>query len=104
MSASSTPPTLAAERTSLAWTRTALAVLANGALLLLRALSGRGSAATVTLVVGAGVVAAVTVVLGRRRARALRTGHPPATVEGWVLGALVAVLCAATVVVVPTAG
>jgi uncharacterized membrane protein YidH (DUF202 family) len=97
------PPTLAAERTALAWTRTGLAVLVNGGLLLLRTLSGRGSVATAVLVVASLVVAGVAVVLGRRRSRVLRTGHPPAGREPWVLGVLVAALCLATVLVVPAA-
>lgn len=96
--------TLAAERTALAWTRTGLAVLVNGGLLLVRTLSGRGSPASAVLVVAALLVAGVAVVLGRRRSRALRTGHPPAGRGPWVLGVLVAVLCLATLVVVPGLG
>jgi putative membrane protein len=98
------PPTLAAERTALAWTRTGLAVLVNGGLLLVRTLSGRGSMASAALVVLALVVAGVAVVLGRRRGRALRAGHPAARREPCVLGVLVAALCLATVVVVPGLG
>ncbi|SDH16426.1 DUF202 domain-containing protein [Klenkia brasiliensis] len=100
----SAPPTLAAERTALAWARTGLAVLANGALLLVRVLTGRGAAATAVLVAASVLVAAVAVVLGWRRSRALRDGSPAATRGPWVLGVLVAALCLAVVVVVPSAG
>ena len=59
------------ERTSLAWTRTSLAVLANGAILLIRDTHGRPSAPQL---VAAGVAAALalsTYLIGVRRQRML---------------------------------
>lgn len=67
------PRTLAAERTVLAWDRTALALLGNGALLVLRDVRGAGGPAYVPAA-SALVVAVVVAVLGRRRARQLGAG------------------------------
>jgi uncharacterized membrane protein YidH (DUF202 family) len=69
---------LQAERTSLAWTRTSLAVLANGALLMLHDIahhrSGFGLAAAGIAV----VVAVLTYLVGLRRQRVLATDPLPA--------------------------
>lgn len=62
---------LQAERTSLSWERTGLALLANGALLLLRHLRGSGWAALVPAALGL-LLALVFGVLGSRRARQIR--------------------------------
>ncbi|SSC25151.1 Domain of unknown function DUF202, partial [Klenkia terrae] len=97
-------PTLPAERTSLAWTRTGLAAATNGSLLLLRTLTGEASVLDRVLVVAAFAVAGVAVVLGQVRSRALVAGRRPGDRAPAVLGVLVAVLCLATVVVVPTGG
>lgn len=100
----SAPPTLAPERTSLAWTRTGLAAAANGALLLLRSLTGEPTPAGWALVVAAFAVAGVAVVLGQLRSRELVAGRRPRDRAPVVLGVLVTGLCLATVVVVPTLG
>jgi hypothetical protein len=67
---------LSAERTALAWTRMLLAVLANGALLMVRssfhAYNGSGRLFAVGL---AGILALITCVIGRRRQRTL--AHRP---------------------------
>jgi uncharacterized membrane protein YidH (DUF202 family) len=65
---------LQVERTVLAWDRTALAVLVNAALLLVRNVHGTDAAALVPAVVAL-VVAIAVAVLGRRRARQLGGGH-----------------------------
>ncbi|SDP09133.1 protein of unknown function [Klenkia soli] len=100
----SAPPGLAPERTALAWTRTGLAAAANGALLLLRSVTGEASPAGRVLVVAAFAVAGVAVVLGQLRSRALLAGRRPGEGAPVVLGVLVAALCLATVVVVPALG
>lgn len=64
----------AAERTGLAWTRTSLAVLANGGLLLLRHVTGEFGPFEVLLVIGSGCIAALVVAFGRLRARQVRAG------------------------------
>ncbi len=70
-------PGLQAERTGLAWERTSLALLVNGALLVLHHLRGTGPAGLP--LAGAGlVVALLCVVLGARRARRIRSGAPVA--------------------------
>jgi uncharacterized membrane protein YidH (DUF202 family) len=62
---------LAAERTALAWTRTLLAVLANGALLMVRSNHGYDGS-TRPFAVGLAVTLALTTcLLGRRRQRTL---------------------------------
>ena len=66
-------PGLQAERTTLAWERTALALLANGVLLLLQHVRDTGWSALP--VSAAGIVLAVAcVVLGTRRGRRIRSG------------------------------
>jgi uncharacterized membrane protein YidH (DUF202 family) len=69
------------ERTILAWDRTALALLGNGALLLVRDVRVTGGLALVAAA-GAVVAALVVAVLGRHRARTLRCApaHAPASV------------------------
>lgn len=81
-------PGLAAERTVLAWDRTAFALLANGVLLLVRHVRGAGTAALVPAVLALLVMLAVAL-LGRRRGRRLRAsggGGDPATRELLAVG------------------
>jgi uncharacterized membrane protein YidH (DUF202 family) len=91
---------LQAERTALAWSRTSLALLGNGALVLVRHLQLDLHPAGLGVAVAGFVLAAVTAVLGRRRSRALLAapGAPAALPAGVIvgLGVAIAVLCAAT--------
>lgn len=66
---------LQAERTALAWTRTALAIAASGALVLLRDGHLIGSPARIAVVAGAAALAAAVYVLGAHRRRQL-LAHP----------------------------
>jgi uncharacterized membrane protein YidH (DUF202 family) len=59
------------ERTTLAWTRTSLAVLANGAILLLRDVHGEASAIQLVAAGIAAVLAVATYLIGLRRQRIL---------------------------------
>ncbi len=87
-------PGLQAERTLLSWDRTALGLLANGALLLLRDVQPLGAARLVPA--GAALLLAVLCALAGRR-RAKRIGAPTVmvaapTLEVVGLGATVTVL------------
>jgi uncharacterized membrane protein YidH (DUF202 family) len=59
------------ERTTLAWTRTSLAVLANGAILFLRDIHGEASALQLVAAGVAAVLAVATYLIGLRRQRIL---------------------------------
>lgn len=94
---------LQAERTSLAWTRTSAALLANGGLVLLRHLTGGGSPAHLVLA-GAGLgLAVVVAVLGRVRSRTILRGEAAVVPARslWVVGVMTTVFCVATVLVIP---
>jgi uncharacterized membrane protein YidH (DUF202 family) len=87
-------PGLQAERTLLSWDRTALGLLGNGALLILRDIQPLGAARLVPAA-AALLLAVLCALAGRRRTK--RIGRPTATVtaptlEVVVLGATVTVL------------
>ncbi|MEO3761141.1 DUF202 domain-containing protein [Mycobacterium sp. B14F4] len=71
---------LAAERTVLAWTRTSLGVLANGALLLFRDLHGHFGLLGLAAVGLALAVALYTFVVGIRRQRTLASRPLPSPI------------------------
>lgn len=91
---------LAAERTALAWSRTSLAVLANGGLLLLRHLSGAGDVFGLALVIAAVGIAVLVVAFGRLRATQVRAGRlmPPGPSMGVVVALGVSVSAFAVLV------
>ena len=61
------------ERTSLAWTRTSLAVLANGALLFVKDVDAWGGWWWTAGILTAAVIGGLVLAIGMRRQRALRT-------------------------------
>lgn len=84
----------------MAWERTALGLLVNGALLVLRHLRGNAVPAVVVAVLGL-ALAGVCAVLGARRARRIRSGGPVAVARRSVLviGVAVLVFCLAVTAV-----
>lgn len=101
---------MARERTSLAWTRTSLALLANGLLVVVRHENDFPWAVSAALSTLALAVAALALSHAVRRSRAMRhpgagcagapTNHGPATVAVLSLGLGVALMCAATAVAI----
>jgi uncharacterized membrane protein YidH (DUF202 family) len=91
-----TQPGLQAERTSLAWTRTSFAVLANGALLMVRDIRHHSVGLGLAWAAVAVVIAAVTYLIGVRRQGVLaRRPLPPSITprrEVYVLTSLVLAL------------
>ncbi|MET0698395.1 MAG: DUF202 domain-containing protein [Mycobacterium sp.] len=97
-----TLPGLQAQRTSLAWTRTSFAVLANGALLMVRDIRHHSAGIGLASAAIAVVLAAVTFLIGVRRQRTLAKDPLPQSIspcrEVYLLTALVLVLIAVSVV------
>ena len=89
-------PGLQPERTRLAWSRTALGMLANAALLSVREIGAAGPTVALVPVTMAMLIALVTVAVGRHRATVLRRSPLPARVApvvsvpvvGWSVVAL----------------
>jgi uncharacterized membrane protein YidH (DUF202 family) len=96
-----TVPGLQAQRTSLAWTRTSFAVLANGALLMVRDIRHHSAGLGLASASIAVVIAAVTFLIGVRRQRTLAEDSLPQSIaphrEVYLLTALVLVLIAVSV-------
>ncbi len=92
----------AAERTSLAWTRTSFAFLANGALLMIKNLHGAVGPRAFLPAALAGAVALSTYVIALRRQRTLQREPPPAQVtprrQVYFIGIAVLVLILVTTV------
>lgn len=65
---------LAAERTALAWSRTSLAVLGNGGLLLLRHFTDAVGPFELVLAIASSAIAVLVVLFGHLRARQVRAG------------------------------
>lgn len=98
MTAAATPrdPGLQPERTSLAWTRTSLAVLANGGVLLVKEFPHYSRPLPLVEAGLATVIAAITYVVGLRRQRTLARRPLPDRItprrEVTLIGALVLAL------------
>lgn len=96
---------LPAERTALAWTRTSLAVLANGAVLLLGDVSQQRAAVGVAAVGLSVVVALGTFAIGQRRQRRLTKDPLPQRLtpvrEVYLVTAAVLTLIVVSVVSLP---
>ncbi len=91
-----------ADRTSLSWTRTSFAFLANGALLMVRNLHGSVGPEAFIPAALAGAVALSTYVIAVRRQRTLRREPPPAMLaprrQVYFIGTAVLVLILVTTV------
>jgi uncharacterized membrane protein YidH (DUF202 family) len=96
---------LAAERTALAWTRTLLAVLANGALLMVRSNHGYNESIRLFAVGLAVTLALITCLIGRRRQRTLTHRPLPQRItprrEVYLVGISVLVLILVAAVALP---
>jgi uncharacterized membrane protein YidH (DUF202 family) len=96
------PPGLQAERTTLAWTRTSFAFLANGALLTLRNLKGYHGLEGLIPAGLAATVALCTYLIALQRQRTLRRRPLPARVtprrQVYLVGMAVLLLIVVTVV------
>lgn len=91
---------LQAERTALAWSRTALGLLGNGALLLLRGYHAARPAVTVALAAVALLLAGAAALVARLRSREFARTPLPAPLAAprriCALGIAVAILCLLT--------
>lgn len=92
-----------AERTTLAWTRTSFAFLANGAVLAIKDLHGAADPAARVLAVLATLVALCTYLIAVRRQRTLSQLPLPARITArrqvYVIGMAVVLLVVATAIV-----
>ena len=96
------PPETQAERTGLAWTRTSLGVLANGALLLLKDAHRDASALRFVAAVFAALLAVATYLIAARRQRTLAKRPLPKHIsprrEVYLVGTAIVVLIVVSVV------
>jgi uncharacterized membrane protein YidH (DUF202 family) len=96
---------LQAERTALAWTRTSFAVLANGALLMLRDVEDHTAGPGMVAAAVAVAVAVLTYLIGIRRQRRLLTRPLPQRItprrEVYALAGTILLLIAVSVASLP---